>query len=91
MPNYAVICIDKPGSLALRVANRDAHLAYIAQTGVVVQAGPFLGDDEGMIGSLLILDVADRAAAADWGANDPYFKAGLFESVQIHRWKKVVG
>lgn len=91
MAHFALICIDKPDSLALRLANRDAHLAYVAQTGVVVQAGPFLDEGEAMIGSLLILDVADRAAAVDWGANDPYFKAGLFDSVQVMRWKKVVG
>jgi len=58
---------------------------------VVVQAGPFLDDADAMIGSLLILDVADRAEAVEWGANDPYAKAGLFESVQLFRWKKVVG
>ncbi len=91
MPHYALICIDKPDSLALRQSTREAHLAYVAETGVVVQAGPFLDDDEQMIGSLLILDVPDRAAAQDWGANDPYFHAGLFETVQIYRWKKVVG
>jgi len=91
MPLFALICTDKSDSHALRLANRDAHLAHIAQTGVVVQAGPFLDGAEAMIGSLVILDVADRAAAADWAANDPYAKAGLFEDVQIHRWKKVVG
>lgn len=91
MPLYALICTDKPDSQPLRLANREAHLAYIAETGVVTQAGPFLDEAEGMVGSLLILDVADRAAAADWGAHDPYFKAGLFDSVQIQRWKKVVG
>jgi len=91
MPHYALICIDKPDSLPLRLANREAHLAYVAETGVVTQAGPFLDDDDSMIGSLLILDVPDRAAAQDWGANDPYFKAGLFQNVQVHRWKKVVG
>lgn len=91
MPHYALICLDKPDSLQLRLANREAHLAYVAESGVVVQAGPFLDDDEAMVGSLLIIDVPDRTAARAWGANDPYFKAGLFDHVQIHRWKKVVG
>ena len=91
MPHYALFCIDKPDSAELRKATRDDHLAYVAQTGVVEQAGALLDDDERMIGSLIILDVPDMAAAQHWGGNDPYFQAGLFESVTLHRWKKVVG
>ena len=46
-------------------------------------AGPFLSDTGDMIGSLVILNVPDLAAAQDWAANDPYAKAGLFETVEI--------
>ena len=88
---YALICTDKPGHLEVRKANRDAHLSYIAETGVVAMAGPFLTDAGEMIGSLVVLDVADRAAAEGWAAGDPYAKAGLFERVEIRAWKKVVG
>ena len=88
---FAIIARDKPGALETRKANRDAHLAYIDESGVVCQAGPLLDDGGGMIGSLLILDVADMAAARDWAAHDPYAGAGLFESVEIIAWKKVIG
>ena len=88
---FALIARDKPGSLETRKANREAHLAHIADTGVVDQAGPLLDDAGQMIGSLVILDVADMAAAQDWAAQDPYARAGLFESVKIIPWKKVVG
>lgn len=91
MPHFALICIDKPGHQALRKSTREAHLAYVADTGVVEQAGPFLDEAGEMIGSLLILDVPDREAALQWGGQDPYFLAGLFESVTLHRWKKVIG
>lgn len=91
MPHFMLTCIDKPGQLETRKANREAHLAYIAETGVVEQAGPLLDENEEMIGSLIILDVPDVAAARHWGGNDPYFQAGLFESVTLHRWKKVIG
>ena len=91
MPLYALMCLDKPDRATLRAETRAAHLAYVAETGVVVQAGPLLDEDEGMIGSLLILDVPDRGAAVAWGAQDPYTLAGLFDSVTLHRWKKVVG
>ena len=30
-------------------------------------------------------------AAQAWAENDPYNKAGLFESVTLSQWKKVIG
>lgn len=88
---FALICRDKPGHLPVRVANRPAHLAHIAATGVVQMAGPLLDDAGEMCGSLIILDVADRPAALAWAAADPYAAAGLFASVEITAWKKVIG
>lgn len=87
----AMIARDKPGSLSIRKANRDAHLAYIEQTGVVTQAGPLLNDADEMIGSLVILEVDDMAAAQDWAKDDPYAKAELFADVELIPWKKVIG
>jgi uncharacterized protein YciI len=88
---FAVICTDKPGSLEIRKANRDAHLGYIEETGVVLMAGPFLDDNGDMNGSLVILSVTTREAALDWARSDPYAKAELFSDVRIEEWKKVVG
>jgi len=87
----ALMTRDKPGALQIRLDNRSAHLAYIESTGVVEQAGPFIDADGKMCGSLIILDVADMAAAEAWAANDPYAKAGLFETVTLCEWKKVIG
>ncbi|WP_417523314.1 YciI family protein [Marinovum sp.] len=86
----ALIARDKPGALQTRKDNRDAHLAYIKETGVVSQAGPLIVEGE-MAGSLVILDVADMAAAEAWAESDPYAKAGLFDSVELIEWKKVIG
>ena len=87
---FALISKDKDGQLQTRLDNRDAHLAYIKETGVVEQAGPFLDQAGQMCGSLIIMDVADRAAAQVWADNDPYAKAGLFDSVTLIEWKKVI-
>lgn len=87
----ALICTDKPGHLEVRKANRQAHLDYLAATGVVEMAGPFLNAEGGMDGSLLVLEVADLQAAEDWAAADPYARADLFQSVEIREWKKVIG
>lgn len=86
----ALIARDKDGALQTRLDNRAVHLAYIEETGVVAQAGPLL-DGDAMIGSLVILDVEDLSAAQAWADNDPYAKAGLFKSVELIPWKKVIG
>ncbi|MEM1344043.1 MAG: YciI family protein [Pseudomonadota bacterium] len=89
---YAIICRDKPGALDTRKANREAHLAHIhASKGAIVQAGPFLDSGGQMCGSLLIFEGEDQAEAEAWAADDPYAKAGLFESVEIRPWNRVLG
>ena len=87
----ALICIDKPGHLHIRQENRPAHLAHIESSGVVEMAGPFISETGEMAGSLVILSVETLDQARDWAANDPYGKAGLFQSVHIREWKKVIG
>jgi uncharacterized protein YciI len=87
----ALICRDKPGHLQTRLDNRAAHLEHIKTSGVVEMAGPFLNPEGQMTGSLVVLEVETLAQAEDWAANDPYAKAGLFESVTISEWKKVIG
>ena len=93
MALFALICHDKPNSLELRMKNREAHLAYGPTTGVkILLGGPLLSDDgQTMQGSLLVIDVPDLAAAKKFSAGDPYVKAGLFESVEIRPWRKVIG
>lgn len=85
----ALIAKDKPGALPIRQENRPAHVAYLKATNVS-QAGPLLNDSGDMCGSLVILDLHDMAAARDWVANDPYNKAGLFESTELIAWNKVI-
>ncbi len=88
---YAIIAYDKPESLSLRQEMRAAHLAYVAETGIVQIAGPFLDEKGDMCGSLVILDTETRKQAERWAEGDPYARAGLFERVEIRAWKKVIG
>ncbi|EBU8132008.1 hypothetical protein DLM20_24945, partial [Salmonella enterica subsp. enterica serovar Java] len=60
--------------------NADGGLAF---------AGPFLDEVGKPNGSLVVIDVADRSAAEAFAANDPYARAGLFESVEIKPWNWV--
>ncbi len=87
---FAVTCLDKPGAADLRLANRPAHLEY-AKLQPIVVGGPLLADDgERMIGSLLVVEAPDRKTLDAILAADPYAKAGLFESVTVRRFKKVL-
>ncbi|MFU1477950.1 YciI family protein [Roseovarius sp. C7] len=86
----ALIGRDKPGALQVRLDNRADHVAYLKGSGAVSQAGPLLDDAGEMCGSLVVLDVADVAAAEAWAADDPYAKAGLFASVELIAWNKVI-
>lgn len=87
----ALIARDKPGALPVRQENRPAHVDYLKASAAVQQAGPLLDDAGEMCGSLIILDVPDMAAAQNWVAGDPYGKAGLFETVELIPWNRVIG
>jgi hypothetical protein len=92
MANFVLICIDKPNSLALRMATREAHFAYARSIpGAVRLAGPFLDGAGEMAGSLIIIEAADLAAAWAWHEADPYKLAGLFGRVEIQPWRATFG
>lgn len=90
MPLFAVICRDKPGRLDTRAATREAHLAWLNDSGRVQLAGPFL-DGGNACGSLLLIEAEDLAEARDWAAQDPYAAADVFQSVEVIEWRKVIG
>jgi uncharacterized protein len=86
-----LICQDRPGALQVRLDTRAAHLAYIAATGIVDLAGPFLNTAGEMTGSMIVLNVDTMQQAQDWVDNDPYARAGLFASVTLTEWKRAIG
>ena len=94
MPLFAISCVDKPDSLPLRMATREAHLAYAngGQTAVRVKlGGPYLDAKGDMAGSLLIVEAANRAEVEEFSKNDAYVRAGLFQSVEIRPYRITVG
>lgn len=89
MPLFAVICRDNPGALQTRMDARPAHVEWL-KAGPVQLAGPLIEAGE-MRGSLLVIEADGIGAAKDWVAGDPYKAAGLFASVEVIEWKKVIG
>jgi uncharacterized protein YciI len=87
---FLIMCTDKPASIELRQSTRPAHLEHLkAHQSSLVEAGPVLDADGKPSGSLLLVDMADRAAAEGFAAADPYARAGLFESVMIRPYRAV--
>lgn len=84
---FVLTAIDKPNSLALRMATRTAHFDYARATGNIRIGGPFLDANGDMAGSLIIFEATDLDAARKWAASDPYAKAGLFARSEIRPWK----
>jgi len=91
MPLFAIVCRDKPGALDTRLATRATHLDYLAQSKILKLAGALLDDDGKPVGSILIVEAQDKAAAQAQADNDPYTAADIFESVEIHAWRLAVG
>ena len=84
-PCYVVHALDKPGSAELRSATRDAHLRWLAESGRCRRAGPLgpSGGGDDRVGSLLFVNADSADELSTWLDDDPYARAGLFQSVTI--------
>jgi uncharacterized protein len=96
---YAIIGEDRPDSLAARLEVRPAHverLRLLQEEGRLILAGPFPAIDApdpgpaGFSGSLIVADFASRDAAEQWANADPYVAAGVYVSVAVKPFKKVL-
>ena len=83
---FAILLMDRPGTLDLRVQVRAEHRAYLAQlSDRMAFAGPLMSDDgKTPIGSLLAIDFDSRVDVETWLQNEPYTLAGLYEKPVIH-------
>jgi uncharacterized protein len=94
---YVFRLLDKPDSAALRQRVRPEHKAYLADVaGRIAFAGPLTHDDGvTMIASLLAIEFDSRDAAQAWLTDEPFTRAGLYASTEIHAfvnlWPQRVG
>ncbi len=96
---YAIIGRDTPDSLPRRRAARPAHLARLsalAAEGRLLVAGPLPAIDApdpgpaGFVGSLIVAEFASLAAARAWADADPFVAEGVYASVEVHPYLKVL-
>ncbi|GGB44889.1 hypothetical protein GCM10011502_17730 [Oceanisphaera marina] len=96
---YVIFAQDKANSLPLRKEARPAHLERLqalADEGRLLVAGPnpaIDADDPGeagFSGSTVIAEFESLAAAQTWADADPYVAAGVYDTVIVKPFKKVL-
>ncbi|MAY70881.1 YciI family protein [Halomonas litopenaei] len=96
---YAIISEDVDNSLERRLAARPDHLARLEalrDEGRLVLAGPHPAvdsdnpGDAGFSGSLVVAEFDDLSSAQAWADADPYMIAGVYASVTVKPFKKVL-
>ena len=96
---YAIISQDVENSLDKRLSVRPAHverLQELKEQGHLVLAGPHPAIDNnepgpaGFTGSLIVAEFESLETAQAWANNDPYIKAGVYDSVNVKPFKKVL-
>ena len=90
---YALHMIDKPGLLEKRMAVLPAHQEYLKNSPIeVVMSGPLQAEDgERIVGSLYLVEVADRADIDTFLDQDPLANAGVWDRIDINRFHRRVG
>lgn len=96
---YTIVGQDAPDSLTKRLETRTDHLArlQLLQTeGRLLLAGPFPAIDSndpgpaGFTGSLIVAEFESLPDAQAWADSDPYLAAGVYASVSVKPFRKVL-
>ena len=96
---YAIIGQDVPDSLEKRMEARPAHVARLQELqkqGRLLLAGPFPAVDAvdpgaaGFTGSLIVAEFESLEDARAWADADPYVEAGVYRSVSVKPFRKVL-
>lgn len=96
---YVINGEDVPNSLEKRMAVRPEHLKRIQalqEEGRLILAGPYPAIDShdpgtaGFSGSLIVAEFESLEAAQAWADADPYVSTGIYKSVTVKPFKKVL-
>jgi uncharacterized protein YciI len=85
---FVCILTSRANVTELRAAHRTAHDEYWdTRMGALKFAGPLLTDDGATrLGQIMVVEAADKAAAEDIVLNDPFVKAGVYDSHETYRF-----
>ena len=90
---FSVFTLDNPDAVDKRKAVHAAHVAHLKSAknyGVTISVGgPLVSDDSGSaVGSLMVLEAPDRAAAEKFNHADPFHQNGVWGKVEIRRFDR---
>jgi len=85
-----VDCRYRPGGAEARFAIRDVHLTYMIRRQSEVHFGGASTQGDLTIGMLLVLVTDDPTEAEAFMTEEPYHRAGLFESVSYTRFEAFI-
>ena len=96
---YVILGRDVPDSLPRRAAARSAHLARLEalkNEGRLLLAGPLPAIDAddpgpaGFDGSLIVAEFPDLDSARTFAQDDPYLHEGVYVSVEVNPFRRVL-
>lgn len=92
MARFIVILRDVADNAGIRGRLLGEHMAHIGHhREAILLAGPWLREADGSPGGgLLVVEADDAAAVHRMIEADPYFRAGLWEEVQVHPFRDLV-
>ena len=87
---YMVHSTDKPGVAELVKATLETHLKYLDDhKGPLVLAGGTRAEDGvTRLGSVFLLNMPNRAAVEAWLKDEPFTKAGVYQTQTITRMRR---
>jgi uncharacterized protein len=87
VPHF-IVEYRQTGSAETREAHRGEHIEYRKSLGNGMPlAGPLLDDTGKPVGSLIILEAADKDAATTLATSDPYVKWGVLQVVAVRGYR----
>ena len=86
---FLILAFDKQDQEGLRAELEPVHRSYRDTLhSAFITFGTLADEDKNRsIGTLTILDAENIETARNIWGNDPFVMAGLFESVEFHRWR----
>lgn len=92
MPLFCFYCRDGENNENLREMHMKAQREWMAEHDEnYLTAGPLLNAKGEFVGSLLVIEAEDEAAARATINDDPYVTGGVWQSIRVDRFEPVKG